>query len=183
MQRFIVSAPAPVRLCDYLPTICPLLGGSGKIFRLAKEKKIKVNGAKCEGGTKVKSGDELTLFVPDELLSRPEGGPLFLAARPALTVVYDDSQLLIVDKPAGLPVMDEAESSRGEQRVPAPFVLGSLLEDECPSARLMSSQGRAQCGIACTHHHHIELVVDQLVSRHQASPRTRVWRWPEGQCP
>lgn len=109
MQSLIVSTPAPVRLCDYLPGVCPLLGGSGKVFRLAKEKKIKLNGAKCEGGTKIKSGDELTLFLPDELLRRPEGGPLFLSARPSLAVVYEDSQLLIVDKPAGLPVMDEAE--------------------------------------------------------------------------
>lgn len=86
-----------------------MLGGSGKIFRYAKEKKIKLNGAKCDGNSKLQNGDELTLYLPDELICAPVGGPLFLSARPALCVVYEDAQLLIVDKPAGLPVMDESD--------------------------------------------------------------------------
>ena len=108
MQRLIVNTKAPVRLADYLPGVCPRLGGSGKVFRYAKDKKIKVNGKKCDGNTRLQQGDELTLFLPDELIAAPTDGPLFLSARPNLTVVYQDPQLLIVDKPAGLPVMDEA---------------------------------------------------------------------------
>lgn len=109
MQRLTVNTAAPVRLSEYLPGVCPRLGGSGKIFRYAKEKKIKVNGAKCDGNTRLQNGDELTLYLPDELLTAPSGGPLFLSARPVLSVVYEDAQLLIVDKPAGLPVADEEE--------------------------------------------------------------------------
>ncbi|MEG0803761.1 MAG: RluA family pseudouridine synthase [Pygmaiobacter sp.] len=109
MKRIIVNTAVPVRLSDYLPGVFPMLGGSGKIFRLAKEKKIKLNGARCEGNTKLAQGDELCLYLPDELLRSPEGGPAFLAARPQLTVIYEDNQLLLVDKPAGLPVTDETE--------------------------------------------------------------------------
>lgn len=108
MKQLTVNCAQPTRLSDYLPGVCPLLGGSGKVFRYAKEKKIKLNGAKCDGNTKVKTGDLLTLFLPDELLGAPAGGPVFLSARPVLSVVYEDAQLLIVDKPAGLPVEDES---------------------------------------------------------------------------
>ena len=48
----------------------------------------------------------MRVFLPDLLLDKPDG-PLFLSARPELCAVYEDSDVLVADKPAGLPVTDE----------------------------------------------------------------------------
>ena len=78
----------------------------GKVYRFAKEKKIRCNGAHCDGAHRVRQGDVLALYLPEELL-RPQEGPAYLRAREALRVVYEDAQLLVADKPAGLLVSDE----------------------------------------------------------------------------
>ena len=105
MQEHRVALSTPRRLADYLPTVYPLLT-SGMVYRFAKEKKIRCNGVHCKGTQKVANGDLLALYLPDELLGAADG-PLFLRARSELAVVYEDDQLLVADKPAGLPVLSE----------------------------------------------------------------------------
>ena len=105
MREHRVNAVRPQRLADYLPSAFPLLT-PGKVYRFAKEKKIRCNGAHCDGAHRVRQGDVLALYLPEELL-RPQEGPAYLRAREALRVVYEDAQLLVVDKPAGLLVTDE----------------------------------------------------------------------------
>ena len=105
MLEHRVTASAPCRLADYLPTVFPLLS-SGMVYRFAKEKKIRCNGVHCKGTIRVKTGDILCLYLPAELLG-PAQGPVFLRARNQLTVLYEDNQLLVVDKPSGLPVLGE----------------------------------------------------------------------------
>ena len=107
MQEHRVALSTPRRLADYLPTVYPLLT-SGMVYRFAKEKKIRCNGVHCKGTQRVADGDLLALYLPDELLGAADG-PLFLRARSELAVAYEDDQLLVADKPAGLPVLAEGD--------------------------------------------------------------------------
>lgn len=73
---------------------------------MAKEKKIRCNGRHCDGAHRVQNGDLLCLYLPGPL-APAEDGPLYLRARQELSVVFEDSQLLVADKPAGLLTLDE----------------------------------------------------------------------------
>lgn len=105
MQQHTVQTAAPRRLADYLPGVFPALT-SGKVYRFAKEKKIRCNGAHVDGTHKVENGDILSLYLPDELLGAA-AGPLFARARDELAIVFENEDLLVADKPSGLPVEDE----------------------------------------------------------------------------
>lgn len=105
MKTLTVAVPAPVRLDKYLMQKYPFLS-IGALNKALRENKIKLNGKKQPLSTRVSEGDEIRLYLRDEQLSPPAapGGPLFLQARRPAELVYEDEQLLIAHKPAGLPV-------------------------------------------------------------------------------
>lgn len=105
MKTLTVTAPAPVRLDKYLMQQYPFLG-VGTLNKALRENKIKLNGKKQPLSTRVSEGDEIRLYLRDEQLCPPEtpDGPPFLQARCPAELVYEDEQLLIAHKPAGLPV-------------------------------------------------------------------------------
>ena len=55
--------------------------------------------------TRVQAGDVIQLFLLDEELagSAPKAGPLYLSAQRPAEIVYEDGQILVANKPAGLP--------------------------------------------------------------------------------
>ena len=60
-----------------------------------------------DAGARVKPGDTLVVDVPAAAPAEPQGEPI------ALTVVYEDAALIVVDKPAGLVVHPAAGHSTG----------------------------------------------------------------------
>src|SRR5205814_5584717 len=60
--------------------------------------RVRVNGAEAKASARLKAGDVVTVEVPPPapVETRPEAIPL--------TVVYEDADLLVIDKPAGLVV-------------------------------------------------------------------------------
>lgn len=107
MRTIAVGSPAPVRLDRYLQQQFPGLS-LGALNKALRENKIKLNGKKQPLSTRVARGDEIRLYLRDEQLAPPaDGGPPFLGARGPAEIVYADDALLIVNKPAGLPVDGE----------------------------------------------------------------------------
>lgn len=108
MKVFFVKSPVPVRLDRYLTQQFPGLG-LGRLNKALRENKIKLNGKKLPLSTRVQAGDEIKLFLSDEQLSPAPAaaGPAFLRLSYPARVVYEDEQLLLADKPAGLPVSGE----------------------------------------------------------------------------
>ena len=75
------------------------------LFRLMREGKIRVNGAKVKQNHRVQGGDELTL--PDIVVAdspAPVRVPAGLVAAVEGAIVHEDGELIVVDKPAGLAV-------------------------------------------------------------------------------
>lgn len=100
-----VTAQAPVRLDKYLLQQFPQLG-LGRLNKALRENKIKLNGKKQPFATRIQEGDEIQLYFPAAWLSPGElyEGLAFMAARCAAAPVYEDAHILLVQKPAGLPV-------------------------------------------------------------------------------
>ena len=102
------------RLDRFLAKAVPLLPTSlaQKYIRI---KRIKRNGARVERDTRLTAGDVLQLYINDEFFDKPREDNAYLTvASPKLTVVYEDDQILLVDKRPGLAVHphDGAEYGR-----------------------------------------------------------------------
>ncbi len=70
------------------------------LYKAVRTKKIKVNRKRCEAGQLLREGDSVQMFLaPDFFGEREER---FLTLVPSLSVVYEDENLLICDKPVGL---------------------------------------------------------------------------------
>ena len=100
-----VKCLAPTRLDNYLTQQYPALT-PGRLNKALRENKIKLNGKKQPLSTRVMAGDEIKLFILDEVLDADKRveGPAWKNARGPAQVVYDCPQIVIVNKPAGLAV-------------------------------------------------------------------------------
>ena len=104
MQELKVKSLLPVRLDKYLQQQFPALG-LGRLNKALRENKIKLNGKKQPLSTRVQNGDTIRLFLTDEQLGlAAQAGPEFLSARAPADLVYETDDLLIANKPAGVPV-------------------------------------------------------------------------------
>lgn len=104
MQELRVKSLLPVRLDKYLQQQFPSLG-IGRLNKALRENKIKLNGKKQPLSTRVQNGDTIRLFLSDAQLGLTKAeGPAFLAARAPAEILYETDDLLIVNKPAGVPV-------------------------------------------------------------------------------
>ena len=102
------------RLDRFLAKAVPLLPASlaQKYIRL---KRIKRNGARAQRDTRLENGDVLQLYINDEFFDTPREDNAYLTvAAPKLNIVYEDENILLVDKRPGLAVHphDGAEYGR-----------------------------------------------------------------------
>ena len=67
-----------------------------------RKKDIKINGKRAENSTILSEGDIVSIYIPEEFFGSAPKQNSFLNLSPKLNVVYEDENILIVDKPAGL---------------------------------------------------------------------------------
>lgn len=81
------------------------------MYKSIRTKKIKVNRKRCEAGQKLAEGDTLQLFLPESVFEAKTLLPTSELERlnVNLTVVYEDTQILVVHKPVGLSVHEDEE--------------------------------------------------------------------------
>ena len=106
-QRLLVSPEeAGVRIDRYLASV---LGGHSRsqIQRLIKDGKITIEGVEVRSNRVVHAGDAILVEIPDPVDPAPQPEPL------ALDIVYQDADVVVVNKPAGMVVHPGAGHSRG----------------------------------------------------------------------
>ena len=109
MKELHVKCLLPVRMDKYLMDQFPALS-MGRLNKALRENKIKLNGKKQPLSTRVQNGDSIRLFLTDEQLeNRPT---------PAAVFVYEDDDIIIANKPAGIAV-DGPDSDTLVRRVQA----------------------------------------------------------------
>ena len=105
MKEFTITQnDAGQRLDRFLSKAVPLLPESlmQKYIRL---KRIKLGGKRVERNTRLNVGDVLQLYINDEFFETPKAENAYLTvSAPKLNIVYEDENILLVDKKPGLAV-------------------------------------------------------------------------------
>ena len=98
------------RLDRFVAKSLPLLP-SALLQKYIRLKRIKVNGGRAERDYRLKEGDALQLYINDEFFDKPREENMFLTLfRPSLEIVYEDENLMLLNKRPGLVVhADETE--------------------------------------------------------------------------
>lgn len=111
MREFTIGKnDAGQRLDRWLGKTLPLLPAP-LAQKYIRTKRVKCNGKGARRDLRLEIGDVLQLYINDEFFSQPTRENAFLSVfQPKLTVVYEDENLLLVDKRPGLVVHpDETE--------------------------------------------------------------------------
>lgn len=72
------------------------------MYKYIRTKHIKLNGKKCSIDDVLKEGDVLTLYIKDEFFQKKYDEFEFMKAPKKLNIVYEDDNLIIIDKPEGV---------------------------------------------------------------------------------
>ena len=92
------------RLDKYLKKYLKEAPGSF-IYKMLRKKNIVLNGKKADGTEKLSAGDEIKLFFAEETLEKFTGeasaAPKFNFPEKKLDILFEDENLLILNKPAG----------------------------------------------------------------------------------
>lgn len=109
MKSFIIKEnEAGQRLDKYLRKLLPDAPGSF-IYKMLRKKNIVLNQEKATGSEHLSVGDEVVCFLADdtfEKFSRSRGDTIEelkrVPVQPAFSVVYEDEDILVMNKPAGM---------------------------------------------------------------------------------
>lgn len=75
------------------------------VYKSLRKKRIKVNGKRAQENLMLQEGDVLEAYINDEFFETTNDTPAFMAlSSPELDIVYEDENLLVVNKPQGLSV-------------------------------------------------------------------------------
>ncbi len=80
-----------------MPTLPPSL-----MYKAFRKKDVKINGKWVNAEFKAKENDILTVYVSDEFLKEVPKNYDFLSASNFLTVVYEDENIILMNKPQGV---------------------------------------------------------------------------------
>ena len=112
MKSFIVGKnDAGRRLDKFIRQAMPTLPTS-LMYRYIRTKHIKVNRKKAEISTKLCEGDVIETYIPDEFFAAAKPKYEFLSAPTNLDIVYEDENILLVDKKQGVLVHPDDKEYR-----------------------------------------------------------------------
>lgn len=141
MKDIIVSeAETGIRLDKYLEKLLPHAGRSF-LYKMMRKKNITLNAKKADGSERLCTRDHIRIFFSDETYEqfRRGNGPKAAGAvktfkQPSVCVIYEDSEMLIADKPAGL-LTQRAEKTDN-----------SLNDWLCAYVRTQTDEGKKETG-------------------------------------
>ena len=162
MKEIIIGVnEADKRLDSFLKSYLKEASG-GFIYKMLRKKNITLNGKKAEGTEKLKDGDSIKIFFTDETLEKFRGtgagaegresgssgtGKNITEYRDAynrfgkLEVIYEDDNILLVNKPAGILTQKAASSDLSLNE----WLIGYLLENGAVSAESLETYRPSVC--------------------------------------
>ncbi len=112
MRSFTVTAnDADQRLDKFVLKVAGNLSPS-LMYKYLRKKAIKVNGKRAEGNTRLRTGDLVELYINDEFFTEKNSDFRSIGYRPKLSIVYEDENLMLLDKKPGVPVHADTHGSR-----------------------------------------------------------------------
>ncbi len=103
MKSFVIGAADDgTRLSRFVEKAAPGLP-SGGLYEAIRNRRIKVNGARCAASDRLKAGDTVELWLTDDCFAaEKKSRPDFLNASSDLDVLYEDENLAVLYKPVGV---------------------------------------------------------------------------------
>lgn len=98
---YITKNDAGQRLDKFLTKAVKALPKS-LLYKFIRTKKIKVNRKRADIGYMLAEGDSVELFISDEFFSEDAADTAFTHLTPHLDIVYEDENILLVDKQPGI---------------------------------------------------------------------------------
>jgi 23S rRNA pseudouridine955/2504/2580 synthase len=109
MRELVISAnDSGQRLDRFLAKAFPNLS-QGIIRSALRKNRIKLNGKRPDADYRLQKNDVLRLYM-DEIISE-KNKPAFYEIPRELNIIFEDENLLILDKPPGLPVHEDNENA------------------------------------------------------------------------
>lgn len=109
-QITIRDNDAGQRLDKFLAKSMPALP-KGLMCKFIRTKYIKRNGKRCAVSDRLEPGDVLTFYISDAFFPEDAPAQAFLKAPARLDVLYEDAQVLLLNKPVGLVVHGDNEGT------------------------------------------------------------------------
>ncbi len=102
MKSFTIEKnDAEQRLDKFIVKAVPMLPQS-LLYKYIRTKRIKVNSKRAEISTRLKCGDIVDMYINDEFFAPKEEKYDFLSASSKLDIVYEDENIMLLDKKVGL---------------------------------------------------------------------------------
>jgi len=102
MKSFVIEEnSANQRLDKFITKNLPNLPQS-LLYKYIRTKRIKVNGKRAEISTRLSVGDVVDMYINDEFFEKPDPHYDFLHAPKELDIIFEDENLLILNKKQGL---------------------------------------------------------------------------------
>ena len=102
MKEFVIEKnDAGQRVDKFITKAVPLLPQS-LLYKYIRTKRIKLNGKRTEISARLNEGDALQLYINDEFFAPAKDSYDFLRAGKQLDILYEDENVLLLDKKAGL---------------------------------------------------------------------------------
>lgn len=110
MKKYIINAnDAGQRVDKFIQKAAPLLPQS-MMYKGIRTKNIKLNRKRCEISSRLSEGDVLELYLPDEFFGS-DAEYEFLKAPAEIDVIYEDENILLIDKKNGLVVHEDNDGT------------------------------------------------------------------------
>ncbi len=113
MKKFIINSnDAGQRVDKFITKAAPRLPQSA-MYKGIRTKNIKLNRRRCEISTRLAEGDVLELYLPDEFFDNGDCGEKneFLKAPEDISVIYEDENIILIDKKNGLVVHEDNDGT------------------------------------------------------------------------
>lgn len=102
MKKFIANEnDSGQRIDKFISKALPDLPKS-MMYKLIRKKDIKLNGKRCDISSRLVNGDIITVYVKDEVSAEKKHDMTFLNSTSEIDIVYEDKNVIIVNKPVGL---------------------------------------------------------------------------------
>ena len=139
MKEFVIRiGERSQRLDKYLRRLLPQAAG-GFLYKMLRKKNITLNGSRASGKELLAEGDVIRIFFSDETFAKfaehraADGEYDALAALPSdVTVVFEDADILVLSKPAGMLTQKakETDVSLNEQMLSYLIQNGALSKEQ-----------------------------------------------------
>ena len=94
-------------------------------YKMMRKKNITLNGKKCEGNEKLAEGDVVKLFLAEDTIEKFSSVQVQEVKKVDLDILYEDDEIILVNKPAGMPSQKAKEPDESLVEYLIDYLLGS----------------------------------------------------------